>query len=72
MLIIYSCHSSSGLLTGRQVDDGVDEPDDLKEEGYYSYIKVTPLQSIFSYKNATGTGTFSIKLYGRLKAIVFT
>lgn len=44
-----------GLLTGRQVDDGADEMDDGKDNVYYSYIKVTPVQSIFSYKNATGT-----------------
>jgi len=43
-------HLRTGLSTGPEHGEGLDVPD----EGHYSYIRVTPLQSIFSYKNSTG------------------
>ncbi|XP_042208167.1 uncharacterized protein LOC121856602 [Homarus americanus] len=41
-----------GMTRGQESDEDTNKPLELLE-GYYSYIKVTPLQSVFSYGNST-------------------
>ncbi|KAK3851986.1 hypothetical protein Pcinc_041405 [Petrolisthes cinctipes] len=46
-----------GMTIGQETQETHNtKPEDHPVDGYYSYIKVTPLQSVFSYRNGTDVG----------------